>query len=452
MACLQCVAGAKCMRGPFRNQVSTFCCMLQSMPSAEPLTVPRRDDVGVLYTVFQQDLAINRRRNRKVPKYFAEARESAARIRRLNPLLPIALATNVGTGAARSSIAWPFGRVVDLSSVRPAGGRPLPLWLPRIHALLSSPFRLTLSLDSHATACSTGLHAALAAELAADTFDLAVNFEASACLAPAMGRTRGAGRYFFPGAGLGALGLYPHNWALLVRSSGGAHAALREWSRALGRMRRPDDQWALQAALRSLGGRRGLSANRSATSSATPSAERAAPPAAAAAGASPSSPPPPRRRLPRVARLVDAALGMKSADKTRLGFFPRYARPVRGPVILVHALRPYPWPPRSAADLCALLNADGSGRNGSSAREWRLALQPSKREPVRVHTSAETCRAALRASSPRSSRIGAPICEMLRAAPTTRTPTRDPGVAPLTEPIDSFWAWVRRVRERAGRP
>ena len=199
-------------------------------------------EVGVLYVVYEHRLRSNTKKTARLPAYLAEAAASARRIRTLNPALPVALSTTQTALLPRSLVAA-FDRVLPLA----AAAASEPLWGPRLRALAASPFGLTLALDSHATACSDELHAALLAEARrrGARYDLATNVEATECLPHAKG-SAGLGRLYFPRH---AGQLYPHNFAVLLRKGAGLDALLRLWMGALARMQRqratPDDQWAL---------------------------------------------------------------------------------------------------------------------------------------------------------------------------------------------------------------
>ena len=142
---------------------------------------------GVLYCVFAQDIRGNTR-SKNFRRYLAEAVESAGITRALNPRLPLALASNV---QIRPEEARAFHHVVTMRRLSSSAT----LWLPRLRALAESPFELTLALDSHAHACSSGLHEMLEAEHRRNSFDFAVNHEAAECLMPG-GQPHLRGRFY----------------------------------------------------------------------------------------------------------------------------------------------------------------------------------------------------------------------------------------------------------------
>ena len=114
----------------------------------------RAKAVGLLYIVFAQNSTTTHNdKAANLQRYLHEAADSARYSTALDPSLPTALATNVHKLVDREA----FSLVVRPLADGEAHG--LPLWLPRVIALAASPFELTLALDSHAVACSNGLHA-----------------------------------------------------------------------------------------------------------------------------------------------------------------------------------------------------------------------------------------------------------------------------------------------------
>ena len=434
--------------------------------------------VGVLYVVYRQTIDVRARADTAqrakataLNKYLLEAASSARTLCRLNPDLRVALSTTRRnlTRQVRTS----FSVILQLADAKPTE----PLWAPRLRALANSPFYLTLALDSHATACSPQLHAALLREAARrGAYDLAVNFEAAACLPTAPAGVRsGVGRIYAPSH---HSELLPHNWALLLRQGPGLRALLGLWYSMLERMRQkhqqPDDQWALALALRRLhrtGGcvgsahhspsREGSSNGGSAITS---SDSRGLPPsndtrhklpraengwiwrrswswgrklrdaaAAATAGKLCNDP-------VRVWRLGEAFAAFKSADKRNLGFFPRYTRLLNGPVLATHQLRPYPWSKgrgfhSGVSDACTLFNE----RVGVP----RLAILSAKRDRVRMVYNESACSDTLsrHASAARAKRIAAPVCRMLLFQALPGHPN-----AAVAEPMRIFWRRLQRAR------
>ena len=232
-----------------------------------PPITPSQYAVGVLYIVYAQNATSNDKFT-AVERYLAEAASSARSSRANDPSLPAALATNVELVDEKS-----FSLVLRTVPKETAH---LPLWMPRVLAIAASPFELTLALDSHATACTHGLHAALMREHQLNRLDLAVNFEATIGLRSQPARRRhglwamisslwGAharahkrlpppwrwpnrpGRDVAPQSFVEML---PHNWALLVRRSAGGRALLARWAFALRCANCGwTDQYALQAVL-----------------------------------------------------------------------------------------------------------------------------------------------------------------------------------------------------------
>ena len=204
--------------------------------------------VGVLYIVYAQHGTKNPKAS-GLSKYLKEAAHSSLTLLRLNPLLPVALSTTESE-ALEQWVRNAFTLVVKLSAAK----KHEPLWVPRLRALAESPFSLTLAMDSHATACSPELHTALLQEHHRAAYDLAVNFEAQACLRNAPKRSRnGIGRVY---ASTHASEMLPHNWAMVINKGAGLTSLFRVWRHALERMHarrlQPDDQWALTMTLRQL--------------------------------------------------------------------------------------------------------------------------------------------------------------------------------------------------------
>ena len=373
------------------------------------VAMPPSLEVGVLYIVYAHATRRNAKASR-LRQYLAEAASSARRMRALNPLLPVFLST---TQQLPKPMEEAFGRVLRLA---PASAVE-PLWAPRLRALAASPFGLTLALDSHATACSSSLHAALTFEARRKgvRYDLATNVEATACLPPTKGRA-GLGRLFFPRTPAQML---PHNFAMVLRKGAGLDALLAMWRDNLGIMhadrQSPDDQWALALTLRRLNRTGGCSI----------------------VGASRC------RQHSRIWRLSDTfAAGFKSASKRCLGFFPRYTRLLTpSPVLVTHMLKPFPWRDSGTPrDACALLNAQ--------PHLPRLALLPSKSSSYEMLFNASSCWAALRAhtTAPRAAAMTAPICRMLPEVTASPAPPAAPAV--LAEPMEDFWQRTKRLRAR----
>ena len=420
------------------------------MSSWLALTSPRdNSSVGVLYVVYSQLIqaqarvdASQRAKASSLQKYLKEAASSSRAVQQFNPALPVALSTTTRTFPKQIRSA--FTLIQNLAEAAPAE----PLWAPRLRALAASPFYLTLAMDSHATACSSQLHTALLREAARPmAYDLAVNFEAAACLpaAPASVRT-GIGRIYAPSHPSEML---PHNWALLLRKGPGLRALLRTWHSMLVRMRKmhqqPDDQWALTLALRKLRKSGGCAED---VGSSHYVRDHGSPHYVRGRRLRHGIGSPPTCHDPvRVWRLGEAFAAFKSADKRSLGFFPRYTRRLTGPVLATHHLQPYPWKARQLRqhNACAVFN--------ERAGVARLALLSAKQDRVRMVYNASECRSVLlRHGLPASaSRIAAPICGMLEHAPPEEAPTA-PGIgvaSAVAEPMGEFWRRIMHVRQRA---
>ncbi|KAL3927934.1 MAG: hypothetical protein SGPRY_002605, partial [Prymnesium sp.] len=236
--------------------------------------------LGLLWVVYNSPHSSKGLRARE---YVAQVLSSAQSAERVSPDLPRALSTNLPRTDPRTTRAFhmivpipsslprhmaddaPFpssprdlppslrallsssgdltSSLRDLPSSQRARSRRASPWLPRLLALASSPFDLTLEIDASTTLCSPHLLPALQREHRYGRFDLAVNFEASALAPP-----NSASAYGKPPSHVAEL--LPHNFALLVRKGRGWAALLRLWIHAL--QSKPDDQAALQAVLQYL--------------------------------------------------------------------------------------------------------------------------------------------------------------------------------------------------------
>ena len=382
--------------------------------------------VGLLYIVFAQNSTTTRNdKAANLKRYLYEAADSARYSTALDPSLPTALATNVHKLVDREAFSFVVRPLADGE----ADG--LPLWLPRVIALAASPFELTLALDSHAAACSNGLHAALLREHALNRLDIAFNVESTLGLP----RKRAVhqdlplpwrwplrpGRDIAPRR---ASELLPHNWALLVRRGARSRLVLERWASALRctSCRWANDQYALQAVLH-----------------------------AAQSEA---------RFDVRVMRMTErAATALKSVDKSSVGFFPRYTRLIVGPALTTHSRRlAYRG---GKADVCRVLNAQPALP--------RILLQLDARSaPLAVYNRSACFR--LLAAAPHRAQL---LCTLLpkgdaslsspggrvreyqhrpggRMSLATGLPHHSAGTAPggaeleLVEPLEAFWQWVRQ--------
>ena len=322
-------------------------------------------------------------------------------------------------------------------------------------------------MDSHAVVCSPKLLPALRLEHRRNQFDLAINFEASVGLEsettswstrrPRPARLNVDLRF----SNRRPFGMLPHNWALLLRRGKGADALLQAWTHSLGRMRWPDDQLALRWALLQLSERGCVGT--------PPSPASAAQSAAQAMNCT---------SLVRVMLLRErAAVGLKSADKRRLGFFPRYTRLLDGEVLATHKARPEPWPDRGMGgtaapetapergDMCSLLNerpaaprlvlqpAGCSHRGGlasTQARSRRATSSAACQHRVVFNRSA--CEALLEAPPPNDTAAGVRritgrrICSMLPAQSASPAEARAAGGDSVVEPILSFFSSMLAIR------
>lgn len=182
----------------------------------------------------------------------------------------------------------------------------------------------------------------------------------------------------------------------------------------------PDDQWALAVALRRLSARGCISLQ----------------------GGTPL-----RGRCPsplRLGHLSESFAALKSVDKRRLGFFPRYTRPIQGPALATHARRPFPWTARQD-DMCALLNQRPGTR--------RLVLQVAASSPAAVVTRRNECLDALAHTASRVRRIATPLCSMLGvdalpppASPLSLVEQRARTVPPLPTATTTSSPPLSRVR------
>ena len=201
-----------------------------------------RSPVGVLYVLF----AMHGRWSPRLNSYLHQAATSSRTVASTNPQLPTALATNVPRlvrGNQTLHVAWTV--IYDITKSLTTNDP----WIARLHAIATSPFELTLSLDSSFTVCSGALHAALLREHELNRLDFAFNFENSALTdAPSRG---------FGSKPTEVESILPHLCAMLARSGEGLRALLLRLVAAL-RTRGPrgslmlDDQQALRHVLRRL--------------------------------------------------------------------------------------------------------------------------------------------------------------------------------------------------------
>jgi hypothetical protein len=265
-----------------------------------------------------------------VRKYGAEAVVTAEALRRTNPLLPVAIASNFpnATVAAGSATALfrspqPFTLVLPIrpdAMIYPSTVRPRYEWLTRLHYMSLSPFELTLTLDSHTLPCTADDAAAAGAAWRAGS-ELATALAAL----PALHSPR---RWFDLGYNTFVTSGRPHNWALLYYTRAPAMRALfTDWYVAY-LAQGGDDQGPLEHAAR----------------------------ARARAGAL------------RLARLHTNLVGaFERVNDFQISDWPRVTHVLTGPVTLFH-VRYGDEATRRA--LCAMLNAP------AHARARRVLVQP----------------------------------------------------------------------------
>ena len=156
-----------------------------------PSTAPHSDRrVGLLYIIYSHQATSDGRSL----SYLQQALRSVRTVSKHNPQLPTALATNLlqSAGAAEAVLSGPAGNgsftlACDMHGQQPGENH----WSPRLRALRSAPFELTLEVDASVTVCSPQLHGALLAEWTRDRLDFAVNFEMVPLAPPSPGSTVG---------------------------------------------------------------------------------------------------------------------------------------------------------------------------------------------------------------------------------------------------------------------
>ena len=146
--------------------------------------------VGLLYIIYSHQATSDGRSL----SYLQQALRSVRTVSKHNPELPTALATNLlqSAGAAEAVLRGPAGNgsftlACDMHGQQPGENH----WSPRLRALRSAPFELTLEVDASVTVCSPQLHGALLAEWTRDRLDFAVNFEMVQLSPPSPGSTVG---------------------------------------------------------------------------------------------------------------------------------------------------------------------------------------------------------------------------------------------------------------------
>ena len=427
------------------------------------------------------------------PRYLQSIVDGSRAARMVSPTLPMALATNV---RALPPSLLPDMLVVNMT-LRPGDSA----WIHRLRAFAASPFTLTLAVDDSVTICAD-LEPMLRQEFRLNRLDVAVNYEAtpippvaaavatdtaatprqthalltrarraSTSIADANATAFAALATAATGAVLpferaavsrvphGPHELTPHCFALLLRSGTGLTRVLSRWEAML---RHVDsfDQSALRRVFASLSHANWVDV----------------PDAAAARRGAPSV------RV-RLMKLTESIAGFKSLDKRRGWYWPRYLRPVRGNVLLLHSFVAPPPSPLGAAggavaggvrasrvtraSVCAALNAH--------APSPRLIVQVSPRHPIESHTTIDGCVEAIRRRTADNAERGIAaadatrLCWLLASAapgPTPQRPTagveaaaragalsaaheppHEPPTAATTttalvEPVAAFWRWA----------
>lgn len=383
---------------------------------------PADSRVGLLYIVF-----MSRRSPRAKPSslYIDEVVASSRRARRLNPGLPLALATNL-------DVHHRFDRIISLNGTADQGG-----WTSRLAAMAASPFELTMALDASVMVCTSELHKQLLRVHDRGGVDFAVNFGESAL-------TANVSRQSVFGPRPSRLeDVLPHNFAMLIRRGAGFDALRRRWSKALGTMF--DDQVALRATLRQLSSTNytACDGHRRRLLQVPPLLDRSRPGGgrwkkssdatrcgggAGGPGCDGGAGRPGCVRV-RVQRLTEAVLGLKSADKTMPGWKmvpPRYSRPIAGSVLLVHS---------GHASICEEANRD--------APTPRVVSQPNGgARPATSSTTHAHCLLAMQAAARSGggvSVLAQRVCDQLLEAGGSGGGVASPE---LVEPLPVFWAWL----------
>jgi hypothetical protein len=398
-----------------------------------------------------------------VRKYGAEAALTAEALRRTNPELPVAIATNFpnATAAPGSSVRLfrtpPFMRVLPIRHehmVYPSTVRPRYEWVTRAHYMALSPFELTLTLDSHTLPCTADdadpeaidADSKASSETGGKGEDGAPSAGAASVLTPQQGHRRT--RPWRPGnevaAALRALHRpvdsaerwfdmafntflttgRPHNWALLYFTRAPAMRALfTDWYIAY-LAQGGDDQGPLEHAAR----------------------------VRARAGAL------------RLARLHTNFVGaFERVDDFQRSDWPRATHVLTGPAHLFHVRY---GDERTRRSLCAMLNAP------ARARERRVLIQPRGghkglyAHPWPTVGSAAEYRAVTGYDPPPRGHVNElqwerPACARApnrSAAPAARDSTADGGgggeeAEPLVYPFEQHArlpCWQREQRQRQG--
>ena len=360
--------------------------------------------VGLLYIIYATTRAAKPHYARA---YVKQAIESSQRAKRLNPRLPAALATNLDT------TGHGFDELVSLNGTKSLG---LSGWAPRVAALASSPFELTLELDSTAMVCTAELHSVLLAAHRSQRIDFAVNFEGSPF-------TRFGSKTLGPQPNR-LEDVLPHNFALLVDRRGAGWTALhRRWLSVM--KRESDDQLALRLTLQQLAKTDYVACDDQPVLARLQRLWQG--PKSTSEGCV----------HVRVARLTERVVGFKSADKTLPGWVmvpPRYTRPITGTALVVHS---------GHEGICDQVNRDAPRR--------RIVAQSLRKGNSFV--SAINISHCLRAMLPETATEGERdrrkarkdslltrrVCGQLELQGGKGRPRAHDG---LYEPLETFWAWM----------
>ena len=403
------------------------------------------ESVGLLFVVYRHVHSF-----KPVDRFVNQVLASCRRAQQLNPMLSIALATNLALSSENYSA---FDHIVSLNgSVSHTGS----IWETRLVALYSSPFALTLELDATSFVCSARLYPMLLHTLRHDPVDFAVNFEASPLLRDKSSALGSPPRRVED--------MLPHNCAMLVRRGNGSSALLRRWRANMGEPGLGDDQLALRATLRGLASTAyNVCDDEPSRWSSTTVRLRVRRQAAELARLDRQ----PRALCTRavhvrVGRLTESIVGFKSADKKMPGWRqvpPRYTRPIVGEVLLVHS--------GGSGAMCTELNRDSPTlriisqvyrvpppRNASVV-QLQLASTEAQAPPPLVRgahigastfaslTSREECTQAFEAAVPVSKwALSTRVCDFLPKVTTRTASGAKDDMTTLLEPLETFWLWV----------
>ena len=375
--------------------------------AATNVTVPLRvalAPVGVLHIVFSHVSVVAT----KVKNFLHQATESSRTVTRTNPMLPVALATNLMPLPAGAQSAWSIVYHVDTNR----GSS----WGPRLEAVARSPFELTLEIDASATVCSPLLHTLLLHEHALNRFDFAVNFEA-------LSLTNHSRSRFGP-LPHSVEQVLPHLFAMLARKGPGLLAMLRRWHTVA---QTDHDQDGLRNALIELRRTHYLSCPRSARGRVhgvrkffgldddQGCSKREA-----------------RAVRVRVWHLHEAIGGFKSADKLLPAgrpVGPRYVRPFAGPMLALHSFHNR-TSVTGGRPICDILNAQ---------QQYKRMVVAAPRITTPVNRTQCLHDTAAQSTSKSAAAWARGVCRML---PLRTTPSAEPETLGLAEPLEHFWKWL----------